>query len=117
VFLDGRERPAKAPKSLLGYSVGRYEDDTLVIETTGIRANIMLWWAEHSDELELTERYRRDQDGNRLLLDVTFRDPVSMSAPLTLRKVWSWAPEQNIIAYDQCEPPTEFTRGTTEQFQ
>ncbi len=116
IFLDGRERPARAPKSLLGYSVGRYEGDTLVVETTGIRSNITLWWAEHSDQLELVERYRRDVEGNRLLLEVTLTDPLSMSAPLTLQKVWDWTPEQDISDYDQCEPPTDFIRGTNEQF-
>lgn len=116
IFLDGRERPAQAPKSLLGFSVGRYEGDWLVVETTGIRSNITLWWAEHSDELTIEERYRRSEDGGRLILEVTLDDPIALAEPLTLKKVWGRAPEQDIAAYDQCEPATEYVRGTRQQF-
>lgn len=116
IFLDGRERPGNAPHSLLGFSVGHYDGDALVVETTGIRANITLWWAEHSDRLELVERYRRSPDGERLLLEVTMRDPDGLLEPLLLKKVWGRAPEQTIGAYDQCRPATDFIRGTIEQF-
>jgi len=56
------------------------------------------------------ERYRRSDDGSRLLLEITLQDPVALTAPVPLKKVWSWAPDEAIYPYDQCEPPAEFRR-------
>lgn len=107
VYLDGRERPENLAPSSLGFSVGRYEGDTLVIETSAVRANRTLWRAHHSDELRTTERYTRDYDGGRLLLEVVLEDPWSLKEPLRMKKVWRWAPEEEIFPYIDCEPPTD----------
>lgn len=107
----------------MGYSVGRYEGDALVVETTHIAANLAPWGlgfpipfpfdGRHSDQLKAVERYTRSGDGARLLLDVTLEDPWALRQPVTLKKVWGWAPEQQIAPYDECEPPTEFSRGVS----
>ena len=106
VYLDEDALPADTPPSLYGYSVGRYDGDTLVIETTGISSNLFLGLYTHSDRLSITERYSRD--GDRLLLTATFEDPLSLNAPVELIKVWAWAPDIEIAPYADCEPP-EFT--------
>ena len=110
VYLDGRAAPDDYSPSLLGWSVGHYEGDTLVIETSSVRGNLTFWGAEHSDQLTAVERYTRPDDGQRLLLSVTVDDPWSLKQPVVLKKVWSWAPDQEISAYENCEPPTEFSR-------
>ena len=43
IYMDGRKRPANQAPSRLGYSVGRWEGDALVIETSGVAANIASW--------------------------------------------------------------------------
>lgn len=120
VHLGGRRPPAGQAASPMGYAVGRYEGDTLVIETTHIAANLAPWGpgfipfpfdGRHSDQLKAVERYTRSVDGERLLLDVTLEDPWALREPVTLKKVWAWAPEQEIAPYDQCKRPTEFSRG------
>ncbi len=110
VYLDGRAAPEDYSPSLLGWSVGHYEGDTLVIETSSVRGNLTFWGAEHSDQLTAVERYTRPDDGERLLLSVTVDDPWSLKQPVVLKKVWGWAPDQEISAYENCEPPTEFSR-------
>src|SRR5262249_53296231 len=50
IYMDGRKRPANQQPTLLGFSVGHWEGDTLVIETSGIRGNIIMS-AQHSDQL------------------------------------------------------------------
>ncbi len=110
VYLDGRERPEDQAPSPLGWSVGHYEGDTLVIKTSSVRGNLTFWGAEHSDQLTAVERYTRPDDGERLLLSVTVDDPWSLKQPVVLKKVWGWAPDQEISAYENCEPPTEFSR-------
>ena len=105
VHMDGRAAPARTEPTSLGYSVGHYEGDTLVIETSHIIANVTPWRTRHSDQLRITERFARD--GDRLLLTATIEDPWSLREPLQIRKVWSWAPDQQIFPYDQCKPAAE----------
>jgi hypothetical protein len=107
VYLDGRWRPANQPPSLMGHSVGRFDGQTLVIETTGLAPDRTPWQAEHSDQLRVVERYTRSQDGNLLTLTATFEDPITLTEPLVLKKVWTWAPKAEIAPYKDCKPPAE----------
>jgi hypothetical protein len=123
------DRPGAAPASApspMGQSIGRFEDGALVIETTQIAENFAPWGGGfpigsgivvfdgmHSDQLRSVERYTASADGRRLVLDVTFEDPWALREPLTIKKVWRWAPEQEIAPYENCEPPTEFSRGVS----
>jgi hypothetical protein len=119
VYLDGRKLPANPKPSPMGYSIGRWEGETLVVETSGVQANIANWpdgggATEHSDKLkitELTERYTRSADGKTLLLTATMEDPWSLKEPVVLKKIWSWAPDQKITPYDSCERPAESKKG------
>ena len=111
VYLDGRKRPASQPPTSMGFSVGRYEGDTLVIETSGISANLTSYSSDHSDRLRIVERYTRSTDGKRLSLSATLEDPVSLRQPLVLKKVWSWSPKSEIAPYKDCQPPTEYSTG------
>jgi hypothetical protein len=111
VFLDGRKRPANQTPSRLGHSVGRWEGETLVVETSGVARNQTSWRSEHSDQLRVVERFTRSADGTTLLLTATLADPWSLREPLVLKKIWRWAPEQQITPYEDCERPTEIKRG------
>ena len=126
VRLDGRGPTADVASSAMGHSVGRYEGGELVIETTGINANLAPWGVgfpaggeifdgRHGDQLRSIERYSRSADGQRLLLSVTLEDPWALREPITLKKVWHWAPGQQIAPYEDCKRPTEFSRGVATQ--
>ncbi len=63
IFLDGRPLPADQQPSWYGYSTGRWEGDTLVVETSGFRDGL---WADFygsplTDQAKLTERFRRPE--------------------------------------------------------
>ena len=108
VYMDGRKIPASIKPGRLGYSVGRWDGETLVIETSGVAANIFGLGADatlHSPGLRTVERYTRSADGKTLLLTATLEDAGTFRETLILKKVWSWAPEQKIAAYDSCEKP------------
>jgi hypothetical protein len=111
VYLDGRQRPAGQAPTAMGFSVGHYEGGVLVIETTGIAANLTSYSSDHSDRLRIVERYTRSSDGKRLSLTATLDDPVSLRQPIELKKVWSWAPTSQIAPYKGCQRPTEFSTG------
>jgi hypothetical protein len=105
VYLDGREPPADLEPSLLGFSVGHYEGDTLVVETVGISANHSNAGFAHTDQLTATERFSRSADGDRLELEATFRDPPTLSKPIVMARAWTWAPGEEIYPYVDCVIP------------
>jgi len=114
VHLDGRTPPADVGPSRLGYSVGRFDGDTLVVETSGVAAGITWWDSRHSDQLKVVERFTRSEDGSTLHLTATLEDPWRLREAVVAKKIWRWAPDQQITPYDACEPATEFRKGTRE---
>jgi hypothetical protein len=66
VFLDGRKLPKDPNPTWNGYSIGHWENDTLVVESAGF--NDLSWLHEaghpHSEDLRITERFRRDDFGH-----------------------------------------------------
>jgi hypothetical protein len=85
VFLDGRTLESAPNPNWMGYSVGRWEGDTLVVESFGF--NDRTWLDHdghpHTEALRTTERYRR-RDFGTLELEVTFSDPAVYSRPWTV---------------------------------
>ena len=87
VFTDGRPLPAVTEPTWLGYSVGRWEGDTFVVETTGFRDGGWLDTLKarpHSDALHVTERFRRSDFGH-VDLAITINDPKAFVKPWTVR--------------------------------
>src|SRR6202140_558868 len=76
IFMDGRALETDANPSWMGYSVGHWDGDTLVVESNGF--NDRTWLDHdghpHTEKLRMTERYPRRDFGN-LDLEVTFSDP------------------------------------------
>lgn len=77
IYMDGRELEAEsALPSWMGYSVGRWQGDTLIVQSNGF--NGKTWLSQkghhHTDQLHITERYTRLNYG-RMQLEVTYEDP------------------------------------------
>ncbi len=83
VPLDGSAHPAPAIKQWMGDSRGRFEGDTLVVETTNFTDRTNVGGARHSDKLKVTERYTRVDD-DTLVLRLTVEDPETWAAPWTI---------------------------------
>jgi hypothetical protein len=99
----GSEAPPRVVPSLLGYSIGQYDGSTLVVETTGLRANILTTdGVPHSDRLRVLERYSLADGGDRLELELTLIDPVMLAAPVVITKSWLRTPEESILA-ESCD--------------
>jgi len=85
IFTDGRSLPKDPQPTWLGYSVGKWEGDTLVVETTGF--NDQSWLDArghpHTDALRVTERFRRPDFGH-IELRATIDDPKAYSRPWTV---------------------------------
>jgi hypothetical protein len=85
IFLDGRPLPEDPNPSFMGYSVGHWEGDTLVIESNGFKDRTWLDFGTtpHSEALRITERITRTSFG-RLRREETLSDPAITSKPWTI---------------------------------
>ncbi len=84
IFMDGRALEPTPNPSWMGYSVGRWDNDTLVVESSGF--NDRTWLLDgypHTEALRMTERYRRTDFGH-LEITVTFQDPGAYSKAWTV---------------------------------
>lgn len=82
IWTDGRELPKDPPQlSWNGYSVGKWQDDTFVIDSVGFNDTPWLdyYGDPHSDAMHLTEYYKR-VDHDTLSISVTIDDPKAYTA-------------------------------------
>jgi hypothetical protein len=101
IFTDGREIPANDPQPWwYGYSVGHWEDDTLVVVTKGLRDGewLDIFGTPLTDAATYTERFRRVSYG-RMEIDVTVDDPKAYTAPWTVRVNQRIMPEQELLEF------------------
>jgi hypothetical protein len=103
IYTDGR----KAPDDIhdypewMGFSTGRWEGGTLVVDTTAVDARTWLDTAghEHSDKLRLTERFTKTSD-QAVEWSVSFDDPVYFTQPWTVtRTLARGKPGDRILSY------------------
>jgi len=85
IFMDGRPLPKDPNPSWMGYSIGHWDGDTLVVESAGFVDNNWLDNNGHpgTESLHLTERFHR-RDFGHIDLDVTIDDPKAYTKPWTV---------------------------------
>ncbi len=100
IFLDKPHPPTLTP-TLMGHSVGRWEGDTLVVDTVGLdpRAWIDEDGKPESDRLHVVEHLRKIDGGQRLEDLITIDDPKVFTEPYTARRVYEWRPDARPIEY------------------
>ena len=104
IYMDGRQHPAGLSSTWMGHSIGKYEGDTLVVDTVGIKDKS---WIDrvghpHSDALHLVERFRRVN--NTLQYEYTIDDPKAYKQPWTRKTVHDvLAPGTLLIEVALCE--------------
>src|SRR6185369_4974799 len=83
IFTDGRKLEDDPLPIWMGYSVGHWDGDTLVVESNGYNDKTWLHanGLGHTDQLRITERYHRTDFGH-MTLDVTYNDPGTFVSPL-----------------------------------
>lgn len=88
----------------LGRSVGRWEGDTLVVETDRVSWRYYSQSGLPSSEaLELVERFTPSEDGTRLDYEITVTDPALFSRPMIFTKSWVWVPGDQVLPFDCTE--------------
>ena len=100
IWMDGRALEPEPNPSWMGYSVGRWDGDTLVVESYGFNSGS---WLDrngnpHTEQLRLTERYRRPSFG-ALEIDVTFSDPGAYATPWTVKLGAEYAADTEMLEW------------------
>jgi hypothetical protein len=105
VYMDGREHPADSERSLLGHSIGWWEDDTLVVDTRG--------FADHRSPYQtgvpsgprkhVVERYTLSDDGRSIAVEFMLEDPDFLAEPFSGSAEWIYRPDLDFFAFD-CDP-------------
>jgi hypothetical protein len=103
IHLGASAEPPGEP-SQMGFSRGRFEGETLVVETSGIRAQVFdPDGVPQSGEIRLVERFTPNADFTRLDYRIVVTDPVYFTEPFELSRYFVWKPEMTVQAYDCLE--------------
>ena len=100
IYTDGRKVPDDPQPLWLGYSVGHWDGDTLVVDTTGFNDKSWLdgFGHMHSEALHITERYHR-RDFGHMDVAVTIDDPKTFTRPFTIKFTDDLLPDTDVIEY------------------
>jgi hypothetical protein len=98
VHLDQAEHPARPFPQRNGHSIGRWEGDTLVVDTAAIPFGSV----PHSDQVHVVERIRALDGGTALVNEVTITDPVMYTRPVTVRQYYKAAPRGTRMLEYEC---------------
>jgi hypothetical protein len=108
IFMDGRQLEPDPERTWMGYSVGRWEGDTLVVDGFGF--NDRTWLdargMPHTEALRTTERYRRRTFGE-LQVELTVTDPGAFAKSWTLRYDLQFQPDTEMLE-SVCEDKTHW---------
>src|SRR5262250_2145326 len=103
IFLDGRELGKDFPPTFLGYSTGKWDGDTLVVDTRGFNGKTWLDQAGKptSEALHVTERFKRTDFGH-MSIQITIDDPKMYTKPWTVTEQVRLMPNTDVIE-NACE--------------
>ena len=101
IHLDDATDPAGVPRSHLGYSVGHWEGETLVVSTSRIN------WpyfnrvgVPQSENVEVIERFTAVEDEDRMDYQLTVTDPATLVEPFVWEGYWDWRPGEEVHPYE-----------------
>jgi hypothetical protein len=104
VFMDGRKPEDDTPDSKAGFSTGRWEGDTLVVETTHLSpATIANNGVSHSNKARVLEHFRLNADGSALLATQEFEDPEMLDNRGARFITWKKKLGDHVYPYE-CDP-------------
>jgi hypothetical protein len=100
IYVDGRSLPKDPEPSWMGTSAGRWQGDTLVVETAGFKDRAWLDAFGHprSEAMRITERYRR-RDFGHMDLEMTFDDPTYYTRRFGFKTTLTLLPDSDVLEY------------------
>jgi len=100
IFVDGRQAPKDPNPNWLGYSVGHWDGDSLVVETSGFVENSWLDNGGHpgTQAMHVTERFRRKDFGHAEIF-ITIDDPKAYTKPWSVTLPLQLQPDTELLEY------------------
>jgi len=105
VYMDGRSHPESGERTVQGHSIGWWEGDTLVVDTTR--------FADHRSPYQngvpsgamkhVIERFTLSEDGTALSIEVFMEDPEYLAEPFTTTIDWNYRPDLELLRFG-CDP-------------
>jgi hypothetical protein len=108
VYMDGRPHPKDNMRTTQGHSIGRWEGDVLVVDTTLFADHLLGNYVgsravgtelPSGPRKHVVERYQLSDDRPRLLLSAVVEDPDYLAEPLTVNTTWDYAPQQRLLRF------------------
>ena len=107
ILLDRQQKAFdEVDPTFYGHSVGRWQGDTLVVDTIGIKEDVQYQNVPHSPQMRLTERMRLVQP-DVLWNEITMDDPVTLEKPWTFTFAYRRMPDYTLLEYI-CEDNREY---------
>ena len=103
IYMDGRAHPANWVPTPAGHSVGRFEGDTLVVETVGLTPGAVVAGGARTPETKLIERFDVSADGRRLTITYTWEDPKIYRRPHTYQIFMERLPAGSYALEEWCD--------------
>jgi hypothetical protein len=106
IFMDGRGHSENGERTNQGHSIGRWEGDTLVVDTrlfANHRTGNRTTGVPSGPQKHVIERYTLSDDGTRVDIDYVLEDPEYLAKPRTGRFFWDYAPDSELIQ-TECDP-------------
>jgi hypothetical protein len=100
IHMTASAHPEVQPRTPLGYSVGRWDGETLVVETT--RSNYPYLTATgvpQGPNARFVERFSSTSDGSRLNYSLVITDPDTLLAPAELKRIWVYRPGETVLPF------------------
>jgi hypothetical protein len=98
IYMNGRPLPEDPNPTWLGYSIGHWDEDALVVESAGF--NDRTWLDRgghpHSEKLRVVERFRRVDFGH-MQYQITYNDPETLTKPLTLSVAMNYRADTDML--------------------
>lgn len=105
VYMDGRPHPGPDERFLSGHSVGRWEGDTLVVDTANFSDHRSPYQigVPAGAQKHVVERYRLNAEGTRIIVDFRLEDPQYLTEPVVHSRELIYSPHLEMPRYD-CDP-------------
>ena len=102
VYMDGRPHPEASERFPSGHSIGRWEGETLVVDTSNFTDHRSPYQigVPSGAQKHVVERYRLNEDGTRLIVEFVLEDPEYIVEPMTHTRELIYSPQLEILPFD-----------------
>ena len=101
IHMTAQGNPEAQPKTHVGFSIGRWEGKTLVVETGSVNARYLnARGVPLGASARFVERFTPTADGSRLDYTLTITDPDSLTAPAEWKRYWVWRPGEQVLPFN-----------------